>query len=78
LFRALSLVRFDCGHAFDLSAGVNAALRLVPGIVDLYPFEWQQSYRTIEFVKAECTRLAFQLKQLEAAVELVETKGGSA
>lgn len=61
---------FDCGHAWDLSPGLNASIRDIPG-VNLELLMSDQTYRTIDYVKAECTKLAVQLKQLEAMNEYV-------
>lgn len=59
---------FDCSHCEDLSPLANAVIFSLMG-----PREKRgEVYRTIEYVKVECTNLAFQLKQLEDAKELVE------
>jgi hypothetical protein len=60
---------FDCGHAFDLSPGLQALYR--EHNLDL-PDNYE-TYRDVNYVKQQCTDLAFQLKQLEAAMELTTT-----
>ena len=57
---------FDCGHAQDLSPGLQSFLR---GIGSGH-LGRNQTYRTISYVKQQCRDLAFQLKRLEAAKEL--------
>lgn len=52
---------FDCGHVGDYSPGL-------PYAEDL---DLDQEYRTIDFVKGECARLAWQLRGLEAEKSLV-------
>ncbi len=60
---------FDCGHAFDLSPGTQAYYRKARLGVDRH-----QTYRDVNYVKQQCADLAFQLKALEAAKELTNTK----
>lgn len=52
---------FDCGHAGDLSPGTYSQV-LEMGIKN-YP---RGTYRDIEYVRAECQRLADQLLALDA------------
>lgn len=64
---------FDCGHAFDLSPGIDALLSKIK-------FErgcdWGQTYRDIAYVRAEVESLARQLTAVDtpAAMELQPTK----
>lgn len=52
---------FDCSHAWDLSPGVNATLR-IHGIRE-EPRDWEV-YRNLEFVKGEIRSLAEQLAEM--------------
>lgn len=56
---------FDCHHAFDYAPAYVARMR------ELYPHDPilrddGGTYRTLEYVKAECASLAKQLKDLDA------------
>lgn len=51
---------FDCGHAGDVA----------PALVR-YGIDGE--YRTIEYVKDQCAKLAFVLRKLERATDLIET-----
>jgi hypothetical protein len=75
---------FDCGHAGDFSPGMNATLRrihIVEGTTRTFderekhiglgakmPWGEAVTYRTVEYVKAECATLARQLANLEQMV----------
>ncbi len=50
---------FDCGHAGDL----------VPAVQDILPKNLRGTYRTADFVIAECQNLAKQLVDIKAAFE---------
>jgi hypothetical protein len=52
---------FDCGHAWDLSPGLQVFYQR-----HAFNFHRNQTYRDVNFVKQQCADLAFQLKQLEA------------
>lgn len=64
---------FDCGHFCDFVPGVNAAIesliRLKPELYRdleaLERFHASKIYRTVDFVRVECTSLAAQLAQRE-------------
>lgn len=63
---------FDAGHAWDVSPGLFARDRARggnPPFEGEYPFGPggpRVSYKTLEFIKAECASLAKQLKALDA------------
>lgn len=63
---------FDAGHAWDVSPGLFARDRARGGFPlheGEYPFGPdgpRVSYKTLEFIKAECASLAKQLKDLDA------------
>jgi hypothetical protein len=67
---ALWYFGFDCGHASDLSPGLDAMTKLL--YVD-ESVKWKEcqkmfgdwKYRDINYVKAECQRLARQLKAMD-------------
>jgi hypothetical protein len=59
---------FDCGHCDDLQPGMR--LRTSPEYQRVVMS--QQTYRDLEYVRKECTALAFQLRQLETRVLLDE------
>lgn len=49
---------FDCGHAFDISPVLNAQLRAMGS----HPFDVpEMTYKSLEYVRTECRRLALQL-----------------
>lgn len=57
---------FDCGHGFDVCPAMEARLQRevgdVPFLADLLSRRHEyQTYRTIDFVKSHCRRLALQL-----------------
>ena len=54
---------FDCAHAWDFSPGMAAYWRRT-GRPEFAHRGYDEVYRTAEYVKAECGRLAAQLKQL--------------
>lgn len=62
---------FDCAHWRDVQPGTEALLRkLQPGHLSdrslVMPGDFGPSYKTIDFVRAECESLALQLAQLAA------------
>lgn len=62
---------FDCSHADDVSPALDALFNMTR--IGRRALNWSramQTYRALDYVKAEVTRLAFQLRQLEAAVDL--------
>lgn len=66
---------FDCGHAGDFSPGMHATLRFLHQLdnttkqFEAYAgFCQDETYRTIDYVKAECTELARQLKGMEGTL----------
>ena len=50
---------FDCGHASDLSPGLRATLASLGCNA-----HWPEEYRTVDYVAAECARLAKQLQEM--------------
>lgn len=58
---------FDCAHAGDLCPGMQATLREIGHIKEVYP-GYEDIYRTVDYVRAECVSLALQLKQLMVVV----------
>lgn len=77
---------FDCGHAFDLSPGMEALthrLHIEQGTTKEWErrmaqfkelqakFGQQDTYRTIDYVRTECTELARQLKALEVDCDIL-------
>ena len=55
---------FDCAHCFDLMPGLQAlclGLPMIPG-----------SYRTVDYVAAECADLARQLAAIEALTDVAQ------
>lgn len=82
---------FDCGHAGDFSPALHALLKRIHiqdgttrvfaerekflGLGAMMPWGEAVTYRTVDYVKGECTALAAQLAQLEkfviAPVDLV-------
>jgi hypothetical protein len=75
---------FDCGHAGDFSPGLHALLKRMHikdsttrafaehdkhvGLGAPTPWGDPVTYRTVEYVKGECTALALQLAELEKFV----------
>lgn len=57
---------FDCGHSGDLSPAVNATLRELGHERRCRFGESHQTYRTLEYVKAQCARLAQQVAAKQA------------
>lgn len=56
-------VGFDCAHAFDLVPAMQAFHAILPR--DEYFTTLHDTYRTIDYVRAECEKLAAQLKAQE-------------
>jgi hypothetical protein len=55
---------FDCGHAWDVSPGLN---RMMAPLIAELPIP-DRKYRDLDYVRKEVTALAFQLRQLETRV----------
>lgn len=57
---------FDCGHAYDLQPRMELVLsRMDPPLPTrtIAP-GWEVTYRTVDYVRAECTDLAWQLQEV--------------
>jgi hypothetical protein len=52
-------IGFDCAHSGDLSPGPRALLRQRG--LPIASYEWNDQYRTVEYVKQECKKLASQV-----------------
>jgi hypothetical protein len=63
---------FDCGHAFDVMPGMDAAYKRfgVPSIRETLAIPgMKDSYRDVPYVRAECARLARQLNEVSPGQE---------
>lgn len=52
---------FDCGHAYDLSPGMQATLKRLGHELDQTPLTFREVYRDQAYAQAEVQRLAAQL-----------------
>jgi hypothetical protein len=57
---------WDCAHASDVSPGLNALLQTLTWLTEQPVSDGLMAYRTLDYVRGECTRLGAQLKALEA------------
>ncbi len=58
---------FDCAHAFDLCPGIEATMKRInidEGTTRREDHHFDDTYRTMEYVKVECTKLAAQLRAI--------------